>query len=109
VDACAARACRSGTATTSLPAVCHRVPHGECDGANLSDADVTRANLEHAELNRGNLSGASPNDAYLFHSHVNGANMNYAHLEPRQLAQAGFARGRESDMVVRCSPVGGPG
>ena len=96
-----------GSATTSLPAGCHRVPHGECDGANLRDANLLRANLEHAVLNRGNLSGASLNYAHLTHSHLNGAHMNYSDLERMQRAQASFERGRASDAAVRCSPVGG--
>jgi uncharacterized protein YjbI with pentapeptide repeats len=73
----------------------------------LRDANLIRANLEHAELNRGNLSGASLNYAHLTHSHLNGAHMNYSDLEHMQRAQASFERGRASDAVVRCSPVGG--
>ena len=76
---------------------------GESDGvrlvkvrANLSEADLIRANLIRADLIRANLSGANLSEADLIRADLSGANLIRANLSEADLRMANLS---EADLI----------
>ena len=76
-------------------------------GANLSEADLSRANLSRANLSEADLSGASLSWADLCGADLSGANLSWANLSRADLSGAkNLAHVRwGSDQVTTIAPV----
>ena len=61
----------------------------DLSGAELSRADLSGANLSGAELSRAYLSGANLSGAYLSHANLSGANLSGAYLSGADLIDGG--------------------
>lgn len=70
-------------AAMPAPPVCRIEPNAQCNGADLSGQNLSKANLTGAELERANLDGANLTEALL-----NSARMNLASLKAANLSGA---------------------
>lgn len=86
----AAKRTRIGRATPACAPNCQGADLSAADlsGANLSNADLSGANLNYADLTGANLYQANLSDASLFDANLTDANLTYAYLTSANLNQA---------------------
>ena len=71
--------------------------HADLSRANLRDADLSHANLSHANLSDADLRGA-----YLSHANLSRANLRGAYLSHADLSRANL---RDADLDYSCWPL----
>lgn len=72
-------------AAMPIPPVCRIEPNAQCNGADLSGRNLSKANLTGAELERANLDGANLTEALLSSARMNQASLKAANLSGANL------------------------